>query len=58
MMLSLLTQFHFLMNIAVGGTNGYIPEPEDAVNRGGDPEYEKPWRNGMSQVEAMNDFYK
>ena len=47
-----------MINVAVGGTNGYIPEATDAINRGGDPEYQKPWLNGMSQVEAMNDFYK
>ena len=44
------------MNIAVGGTNGFISD--DAINRGGDPQYAKPWNNGQSQYDAMNDFYK
>ena len=49
-------QFHFLLNIAVGCTNYYISD--DSINRGGVPEYQKPWTNGVSQIEAMNDFYE
>ena len=40
----------------MGGTNGFISD--DAINRGGDPQYAKPWNNGQSQYDAMNDFYK
>ena len=44
-------QFHFLLNVAVGGTNGYIPD--NVINRGDNDQYGKPWVNGMSQVEGM-----
>ena len=43
------------MNVAVGGTNGFIPE--DGINRGGDPQYVKPWANGLGQSEAIHNFW-
>ncbi|CAG2066424.1 unnamed protein product, partial [Timema podura] len=36
-------EFYFLMNLAVGGVNGYFPD--DGVNAGG-----KPWINTSPQV--------
>ena len=48
-----LTQFHFILNIAVGGTNGFIPD--DGINRGG--AYPKPWSNADWYVDAMQKFY-
>nr|UCK81490.1 coelomic cytolytic factor-1 [Arenicola marina] len=47
--------FHFLLNVAVGGTNGFIPDDSQASNRG--DQYPKPWNNGMSQKDGMNSFY-
>jgi len=38
-------RFHFIMNIAVGGTNGFFPD--SAVNQGGAAP--KPWENDQSQ---------
>ena len=49
-------QFHFVMNVAVGAANG--PFHDSATNRGGVESYKKPWRDGLTQIEAMNDFYK
>jgi len=47
--------FHFILNVAVGGTNGFIPD--GAVNRGGDPNLQKPWNNGDGYVNSMQKFY-
>jgi hypothetical protein len=47
--------FHFILNVAVGGTNGFIPD--GAINRDGDPNYQKPWSNGDSYIDAMLKFY-
>jgi len=47
--------FHFILNVAVGGTTGFIPD--DCVNAGGDENRQKPWRNFIPQVEGMWDFY-
>ena len=44
-------QFHFILNVAVGGTNGFIPD--DCIN-GGAP---KPWSNSDGWSEAMKKFY-
>ena len=41
------------MNVAVGGTGGYIPD--GAINHGG--RYNKPWRNDQSWTDAKNGFY-
>ena len=51
-----LDQFHFVMNVAVGAANG--PFHDSATNRGGVESYKTPWRDGLTQIEAMNDFYK
>lgn len=40
-------QFYFIINLAVGGTNGYFP---DTGNRSG-----KPWKN--SSKTARRDFW-
>jgi len=47
--------FYFILNVAVGGTNGYIPD--SCVNRGGNPSYEKPWRNNQGYTSSMQSFY-
>jgi hypothetical protein len=47
--------FHFILNVAVGGTGGFIPD--GAVNRGGDPGLQKPWNNGDGYVGSMQRFY-
>jgi len=47
--------FHFILNVAVGGTNGFIPD--GAVNRGGDPNLQKPWNNGDGYINSMQKFY-
>jgi len=47
--------FHFIFNVAVGGTNGYISD--SAVNRGGDPNYKKPWSNSDGYNSAMQKFF-
>ena len=47
--------FHFLLNVAVGGTNGFIPD--GCVNWGGDPFLVKPWSNGDSYITAIQKFY-
>jgi len=47
--------FHFVLNVAVGGTNGFIPD--GCVNRGGAPELQKPWGNGDGYEEGMRKFY-
>ena len=38
-------QFYFIINLAVGGTNGFFPDA--AVNEGGAP---KPWSAGSANV--------
>ena len=43
------------MNVAVGGTNGFIPD--GANNRGGVSYFQKPWSNGDPYVTAMKKFY-
>lgn len=45
-----LFQFHFILNLAVGGTNYFFPE---TGNRNG----AKPWRNN-SPGSATTDFWK
>jgi len=47
--------FHFIVNVAVGGTNGFIPD--GAVNRGGAGNLQKPWNNGDGYHSAMRKFY-
>jgi hypothetical protein len=47
--------FHFILNVAVGGTNGFIPD--GCINRDGVPEYQKPWSNSDSYENAMRKFY-
>lgn len=48
-----LLQFHFLVNVAVGGLNGFIPD--GVTNRGGaEP---KPWTNNQDFGSATNDFW-
>lgn len=47
--------FHFILNVAVGGTGGYIPD--GAINRGGNPDQQKPWSNSDWYVTAMQKFY-
>jgi len=47
--------FHILLNVAVGGTGGYIPD--NCTNRGGTPAYQKPWTNGQGYVSSMQAFY-
>jgi len=47
--------FHFLLNVAVGGTNGFIPD--GCSNRGGNANYVKPWNNGDWYNLAMQKFY-
>jgi len=47
--------FHFLLNVAVGGCNGFIPDDSRASNRGG--AFPKPWRNSDGYKEGMNNFW-
>jgi hypothetical protein len=47
--------FHFILNVAVGGTNGFIPD--GAVNRGGEGRQQKPWNNGDGYINSMKKFY-
>jgi len=47
--------FHFILNVATGGTNGFIPD--GCVNQDGNPSAQKPWSNGDSYVDAMRKFY-
>jgi hypothetical protein len=47
--------FHFILNVAVGGLNGFIPD--GCINRGGDPALQKPWSNGDWYVTALQKFY-
>ena len=47
----IVLQFHFILNVAVGGTNGFIPD--DCIN-GGAP---KPWSNSDGWSKAMEKFY-
>jgi len=47
--------FYFLLNVAVGGNNGYITD--NGINRGGDPALQKPWRNSDGYTNAMQKFY-
>lgn len=54
-MYSIRLQFHFILNVAVGGNNGFIPD--GCVNRDGDSNYQKPWSNGDSYIDAMLKFY-
>jgi len=49
------SQFHFVLNVAVGGTNGFIPD--GCINRDGHRNAQKPWSNGDSYTVAMNKFY-
>ncbi|ELU07206.1 hypothetical protein CAPTEDRAFT_98044 [Capitella teleta] len=44
--------FHFILNVAVGGVGGYIPD--NVINRGNNDLYGKPWSNSMSQIEAQS----
>lgn len=46
--------FHFILNVAVGGLNGFIPD--NCVNRDGAPTLQKPWNNGDDYVNALNEF--
>lgn len=50
-------EMHFLLNIAVGGCNGFIPDEDRAVNRGGEEKYRKPWKNADGYIASMNKFY-
>lgn len=54
--------FHFIMNVAVGGCNGFIPDNEIAINRQcnqpGREHLCKPWDNKDGQVLGMNKFYE
>jgi len=43
-------EFYFIINLAVGGTNGFFPD--DAVNEGGAP---KPWTSTSNN--ALGDFW-
>lgn len=47
--------FHFVLNVAVGGTNSFIPD--DCVNWNGEEGRQKPWRNGVEQKQGMTEFY-
>ena len=44
------TEFYLILNVAIGGTNGFFPD--DAENGGGPP---KPWNNDSPT--AMKDFW-
>jgi hypothetical protein len=43
-------KFHVVVNLAVGGTQGYFPDSTSTPNR--------PWENGRSQGEASLQFWK
>jgi hypothetical protein len=47
--------FHFILNVAVGGTGGFIPD--GCTNRGGAAGQQKPWNNGDGYVNGMRNFY-
>jgi hypothetical protein len=47
--------FHFILNVAVGGTGGFIPD--GAVNWSGEPHLQKPWNNGDGYENSMLKFY-
>lgn len=47
--------FHFIFNVAVGGTNWFIPD--NCVNWDGEAGREKPWSNGIGQQQGMWEFY-
>lgn len=47
--------FHFVLNVAVGGLNGFIPD--GGINHGGNPSFQKPWNNYDDYITAMNKFY-
>jgi hypothetical protein len=47
--------FHFILNVAVGGTGGFIPD--GCTNRGGAAGQQKPWNNGDGYVNCMRNFY-
>jgi beta-glucanase (GH16 family) len=47
--------FHFILNVAVGGTNGFIPD--GAVNWDGAGHVQKPWNNGDGYINSMKKFY-
>ena len=49
-----LFQFHFLLNVAVGGTGGFFPD--NTLNHDG--LYPKPWENSMLGKEAKDSFYE
>ena len=44
------TEFYLILNVAIGGTNGFFPD--DAINGNGSP---KPWNN--ESPTAMKDFW-
>ena len=44
-----------MLNVAVGGTIGFIPD--DGINQDGDPSHQKPWSNTDSYENAMRSFY-
>ena len=52
---TMLLQFHFVLNVAVGGTNGFIPD--GYINRGGVPAFQKPWNNGDGYIAGMQNFF-
>lgn len=41
-------QFYFIINVAVGGTNGYFPDGNNTI-------HQKPWNN--TSPSAMKDFW-
>ena len=47
--------FHLVLNVAIGGTNGFIPD--GAINRDGVTKHQKPWNNSDSYELAMKKFY-
>merc|ERR1712071_198838 len=44
-------EFHMLINVAVGGTKGYMPDEDKCINKAGP----KPWENKQG-LEAMKPF--
>jgi len=46
---------HFIFNVAVGGTNGFIPD--GCSNMDGEAGRQKPWVNNVGQAEGMWNFY-
>lgn len=46
--------FHLILNVAVGGTNGFISD--DVTNAGG--ARPKPWKNGIPQSDAAMQFWE